>query len=63
MSSKDIIGTCSCCGGPVYLPPLDSPNRKSNTRAMCLDCGAVAIESYGPVIQTKKDGPEELMLG
>lgn len=49
--NETIVGTCSCCGGPVCVPmvywSVVPPVPK------CRHCGAVAVQDYGPVIQTR----------
>ena len=45
-----IIGTCSCCGGPVQIPDLWGG--MTPPTPTCARCGAVAVNQYGPVIPT-----------
>lgn len=40
-----IIGTCSLCDGPVWLPPM-----MVDPTPTCKRCGAVAKDPHGPVI-------------
>lgn len=55
MYNYTIIGTCSQCRGPVVVPKVwfgvKSPI------PYCLDCGAIAMEDYGPVIPTRPSSP------
>jgi hypothetical protein len=49
VSDRITVGTCSICGGPVTVPimwhGIIPPKRT------CCQCGAVAAEAHGPVIQ------------
>lgn len=47
------IGTCSICGGPVTVPYVwhgVTPPTKQ-----CEQCGAVPVDTYGPVIPMRPD--------
>lgn len=50
--NKTVIGTCSCCGGPVCVHTVwgsvipDTPT--------CARCGAVKADSFGPVIPMRR---------
>lgn len=48
--NETIVGTCSCCKGPVTVPlawwGIVPPT------PTCQRCGAKAAENYGPEIQT-----------
>ena len=51
----NLIGTCSICGGPVELPSM-----MVNPVPCCKNCGAVARNPHGPVIQMQpKPGSPE----
>lgn len=48
MFDKVTVGTCGVCGGPVQVPSAwwgVVPPQKQ-----CSQCGAVAVENYGPVL-------------
>lgn len=59
--NERVVGTCSICGGCVVVPTVlwmvgPPPPPK------CRSCGAVAKESYGPVIpmESPRREPSEL---
>lgn len=47
-----IIGTCSICGGPVAVQSPWTGHRAPVPQ--CNDCEAVAVGSFGPVIEMRK---------
>ena len=49
--NEQIVGTCSCCGGPV-VTPICYWSVVPPTPA-CRKCGAQATDYFGPVIQTR----------
>lgn len=48
IGNKTTIGSCSLCGGPVSVPTIW--HGIYPPRPQCERCGALAAQSFGPVI-------------
>lgn len=48
LPGQSIIGTCSCCGGPVQVPTLWGGIIPPTPT--CGHCGAMKADKYGQVI-------------
>ena len=55
LGNQTIVGTCSCCGGPVCVPT--AYHSVIPPVPTCQRCGATKRQSYGPVIDMVPAGP------